>query len=422
MADLAAFEGGAGRRRAGQETVLRAHHHLAVGADVDHGPEIVALVEPRGQRRRDRVGAHEAGDDGQEAHARLRVDPEVEDAGGKDDGVPDDGGVRREADVGRIDPEEDVVHHRVADDRDLVDPLREDAGALEKLGDLLVQERDDPRLKLPQVRRIPLDEGDAGHEVAAERRLRVQAGHGRHHLARGQLEEARHHARRSHVDGEAEGHGRRIAALHGERMVREGDDGDLALGVAEDAREGADHVERDGLGSDSGDARELFEIGGLGPFAPGEVDMDEALPHAGLHLDTRTRHRVVGDAEDLERPLVERGRHAHRRRLDRRRLAGEAVAFADEVVAELELVVDGGRRRRALHELDAARRAAAAPAARRRDLDPLGLAGTQEGSARLDRDGAPVGEERDGHRRHAAILAEGALGTGPLDHGDASLL
>ena len=150
--------------------------------------------------------------------------------------------------------------------------------------------------------------------------------------------------------------------------------------------------------------------------------MDEALPHAGLHVDTRTRHRVVGDTEDLESPLVERGRHVHRRRLDGHRLAGEAVAFADEVVAELELVVDGGRRRRALDELDAARRAAAAPAARRRDLDPLGLAGTQEGSARLDRDGAPVGEERDGHRRHAAILAEGALGTGPLDHGDASLL
>src|SRR3546814_13450448 len=42
--DLRALEGGAGRRRAGQQAVAVAEHDLGIGADVDHQGHLVGLV------------------------------------------------------------------------------------------------------------------------------------------------------------------------------------------------------------------------------------------------------------------------------------------------------------------------------------------------------------------------------------------
>src|SRR5262249_57932581 len=90
-------------------------------------------------------------------------------------------------------------------------------------------------------------------------------------------------------------------------------------------------------------------------------------------------------------------------------LTGEAIALAYLVVAELDLVTDGGRRHRAGHELHAAGRAAAPSAAGGGDVD-AGLVGRAEDrGAGRHRQRAPrlgaarVGEDRE-RDRHAEPL------------------
>ena len=63
----------------------------------------------------------------QEADARLGIDLEEELARGQGQRVAHHRGVGREAHVGRVDAQEQVVHAGVADDHDLVDPLGEHA-------------------------------------------------------------------------------------------------------------------------------------------------------------------------------------------------------------------------------------------------------------------------------------------------------
>ena len=115
-----------------------------------------------------------------------------------------------------IDAEEDVVHARVANHDDLVDPLREHAGVSADLRDVLVQETDDPRVELAEIARVELGEGDARHEVAAEDCLRIQARDRRELLARLELDQGGHDARRADVDRQAELHQGGVAALHRE--------------------------------------------------------------------------------------------------------------------------------------------------------------------------------------------------------------
>src|SRR3546814_16625550 len=55
--DLRALEGGAGRRRAGQQAVAVAEHDLGIGAAVDHPGHLVGLVR---RFREDHAGGHGA--------------------------------------------------------------------------------------------------------------------------------------------------------------------------------------------------------------------------------------------------------------------------------------------------------------------------------------------------------------------------
>ena len=213
VTDLGALERRAGRRRAGPEPLARAQQHLAVGPDVDGDADLGAVVDARRERDADGIGADEAGDERQQAHARLRRHLQEELARGQGHRVAHHRRVGREADVRGIDAEQDVMHARVADDDDLVDPLGQHAGVAADLLDVLVQEADDPRVELPQIAGIELREGDARHEVAAEDRLRIQAGDRPELLAGLELDQGGHDARRADVDREAELHRRGVAAL-----------------------------------------------------------------------------------------------------------------------------------------------------------------------------------------------------------------
>ncbi len=119
--DLRALEGRAGRAAAALEPRAVAQHDLGVGAHVDQQHQLVALLGRLGQQHADVVGADmaglqrhavdvRAGVQLQPQLARLDVERRVR---GQREG--------RRAQVGRVEPQQDVVHHGVAGDHDLVD-------------------------------------------------------------------------------------------------------------------------------------------------------------------------------------------------------------------------------------------------------------------------------------------------------------
>src|SRR3989449_7976496 len=105
------------------------------------------------------------------------------------------------------------MHASVADDDDLVDPLREHSGLAADLLDVLIQEADDPGVELSQIAGVELREGDARHEVAAEDRLGVEARDRRELRARLELDDSGNHAGRADVDREAKLHPGGVAGL-----------------------------------------------------------------------------------------------------------------------------------------------------------------------------------------------------------------
>ena len=127
-----------------------------------------------------------------------------------------------------------------------------------------------------------------------------------------------------------------------------------------------------------------------------KLDADRLLADPGVERDLRPGDRARLDAQDLEGALVQGRGDLNDERLRRGQLAGQAVQLAHQVVAQLELVVDRAGRRDALDHLDPAGRAAPAAAAGGRDVDALGVGGPEEGGARLDVDGPPIGQDRDG--------------------------
>src|SRR5258708_1742484 len=159
-----------------------------------------------------------------------------------------------------------------------------------------------------------------------------------------------------------------------------------------------------GFRLDTDASRELLEVGRLVVLLPWQRDLHQLLGDSGI--DAHAESADPGPrAEDLERVLLERRRDLDGDGLGDRALAGEPVALTHEVVAELDLVHDRGRRDRALDELDAAGGAAAPAAAgggdvhaavvRRREDAGAGRDGqlaARPGVARLRQD-----DERDGH-------------------------
>ena len=134
-------------------------------------------------------------------------------------------------------------------------------------------------------------------------------------------------------------------------------------------------------------------------------DLDHLFGDAGIEQDATELPHAGPGAEDLERALVERRRRLDGDGLVQHALTGQAIALADEVVAELDLVHDRRRRGQTCQELDPARRAPAAPSARRRDVHSARVSRLEDRRARRDRQRPAragivrIGDERqrDGH-------------------------
>jgi hypothetical protein len=120
--NLRAFKGRAGRAGTGQDPRPVAQKDLGIGADVDDQHHVLRLAGFFGQRHRRRISADMARD------ARQDIDPRAWVQRRKINLARIDGqAVRRGKGKGglaqfhRIDPKEQVVHHRVADNHHLVD-------------------------------------------------------------------------------------------------------------------------------------------------------------------------------------------------------------------------------------------------------------------------------------------------------------
>ena len=132
----------------------------------------------------------------------------------------------------------------------------------------------------------------------------------------------------------------------------------------------------------------------------GKGDADERLVDARVDGHGHGGPGRPLGAEDLEAPVVHGRRDLHGDGIRHATLAGEAVALAHEPVAELELVHDGGRRNHSGDELDAARGAASATAARRLDVHAAAVRRGENGRACIDLEGEPGRKQGQRYRRH----------------------
>jgi hypothetical protein len=117
--DLRALEGRPGRARRGEDPSSSTEHDLRVGADVDQQLELRGAVWPLGEHRRRGVGADVTGDARQQVHGgEGEVELEIARTG-RHRAIG--GQHERRLPQGRgVDAQHEVMHHRVADDRDVV--------------------------------------------------------------------------------------------------------------------------------------------------------------------------------------------------------------------------------------------------------------------------------------------------------------
>jgi hypothetical protein len=203
--DLRPLEGRPGRRGTGQQALLVAEHDLGVGADVDHQGHLVAQVRTFRQDDAGRVGAHVAGDAGQDIGAGVGMEMEVELLGPEGDARV--GGERegRAAELRRIDAQQQVMHDRVADEGGVEDLLFCNPCFF---GHLLGEVVDGLAHHLGHLflaAGVHHHVADPAHEVFTEADLRVHDARGGHHLAGREIAEVGRDGGRPDVDREPVG-------------------------------------------------------------------------------------------------------------------------------------------------------------------------------------------------------------------------
>src|SRR6185437_13320159 len=118
-ADLCTLERRAGRARAGEQALPVAQHDLGVGADIDEQRNFLAKVGPLGQYHTGCVSSDMAGYAGQRVRPRTAVQVQADLRGPKLQGFVGREREGRASELHRVDAEQQVMHDRVADQRDL---------------------------------------------------------------------------------------------------------------------------------------------------------------------------------------------------------------------------------------------------------------------------------------------------------------
>jgi hypothetical protein len=151
------------------------------------------------------VGAHVARDAREDVGARADVHREAELARGDAHRLVHGERERRAAERCRVDPEQEVVHDRVPDERDLEDVVAFDLGCVRELrGELREAAANDFR-ELLLGAGVEHDVRDAAHEVLAEPDLRVHLSCGCEHLTRPEVAQVSGDRRRPDVEGDPVG-------------------------------------------------------------------------------------------------------------------------------------------------------------------------------------------------------------------------
>ena len=201
--DLCALERWAGWARRSEQPVTVTEHDLGVRPDVDDQVHLVAEVRALGEDHAGRVGAHVARDAGQYVDTCTPVNGQAELARWKSNRLVDRESERRAAERRGIDPEQEVVHDRIADDRHLEDVRA--ARSRRCVASSAVSFARQPRTTFVSSFSEPglsIDVGDAAHEVLAEADLRVHlAGRGQH-LSGEEVAEVARNGRRADVEGD----------------------------------------------------------------------------------------------------------------------------------------------------------------------------------------------------------------------------
>ena len=203
-ADLGALERRARGRARGEEPALVAEHDLGIRADVHDEGHRVGLVRLLREDHAGRVRPDVAGDAGQHVDPGARMRSHTQFRGGQlDRGV---GGQRerRGAEWRRIDAEQEVVHDRVADDRELEDLGSLDPGFVPERRQQAVKGLADRFRELDLAAGMHHHVAHPAHEVLAEADLRVHHAGAREDGAVGQVDEVPGDRRGADVDGDAE--------------------------------------------------------------------------------------------------------------------------------------------------------------------------------------------------------------------------
>ena len=179
-ADLGTLEGRPGRARRGEQPALVAEHDLRVRADVDDERHPVGLVRLLGEDDPGRVGADVAGDARQHVDPGARMGAQAQRGRRGPHGPVGGQRERRAAEWRRIDAEQQVVHDRVAHDRQLEDLDALDAGPHRERGDQPVERLAHGRGHLAGALGMHHRVRHAAHQVLAKADLRV------HHAVAGE--------------------------------------------------------------------------------------------------------------------------------------------------------------------------------------------------------------------------------------------
>ena len=202
-ADLGALERRTGRARRREHPFPVAEHDLGVGADVHHEADLIPLIGRLGEDDARAIGTHVPRHAREHIHPRPRMELEVECACEQIDRAVDRERERRLAQLHRIQAEQEVVHDRIADHRDVEDLLRRRAALLRRLAEQV------PHRGAHRGGHLPLPTGihhhvrDPAHEVLAESDLRVHRAGRRDHLARREVADMCRDRGRADVDRRA---------------------------------------------------------------------------------------------------------------------------------------------------------------------------------------------------------------------------
>ena len=203
--NLRPLEGGARRRRGGEQPLAVAEHDFRIGADVDQEAQFVAEIGRLGQHDARGVGADMAGDAGKRIEISARRDVEADVARPRLIGAVDRERERRAAELGRIEAQHEVMHDRIADQGHLENLGPCDLGLACRLADQGVHRLAHGARQLGVAARIHHHIGDPAHEILAEADLRVHRADRGDDRAADEVAEMDRDGGRADVDGDAIG-------------------------------------------------------------------------------------------------------------------------------------------------------------------------------------------------------------------------